>query len=109
PKDFVPAVGQGAVAVECRTDDHATRAALATVTDPDTYDAVSVERAWLRELGSGCSSPVGAHVIGATLWAFLAGDAGVQRRQLDLVGDASADHAAAAGLARAMRDAAMVR
>jgi hydroxymethylbilane synthase len=109
PEYFVPAVGQGAVAVECRVDDHATRDALATVNDPATYDAVSVERAWLGELGSGCSSPVGAHVVDGTLWAFLAGDTGVQRRQIDLVGDPRVDRAAAATLASAMRDAAMVR
>ena len=106
---FVPAVGQGAVAVECRADDHVARAALASVNDPATYDAVSVERAWLGELGSGCSSPVGAHVVDATLWAFLAGDTGVQRRQIDLVGDASVDQAAASALASAMRDAAIAR
>ena len=53
--------------------------ALAAIDHASTRSAVTVERAWLAELGSGCSAPVGAHVMDGTLMAFLAGSAGVQR------------------------------
>jgi hydroxymethylbilane synthase len=69
---FVPAVGQGCVAVECRRDDHETRELLDAIDHPGTRHDVEVERAFLAELGSGCSLPVGAHVSDGTLWTFLA-------------------------------------
>ena len=59
--DMVPQVGQGALAVECRADDDATRVRLAAIDDREVRDAVEAERAFLGELGSGCSLPVGAH------------------------------------------------
>ncbi|WP_116999075.1 hydroxymethylbilane synthase [Desertimonas flava] len=69
---FVPAVGQGCVAVECRADDDAALAALGVVDDVTTRHAVEVERAYLAELGSGCSLPVAAHVTDVGLHVFLA-------------------------------------
>jgi hydroxymethylbilane synthase len=71
-RDFVPAVGQGCVAVECRDDDVATLEDLRAIDHAETRHAVEVERAFLAELGSGCSMPVGAHVASGTLWTFLA-------------------------------------
>jgi len=73
---MVPAVGQGCVALECRADDHATLATLAMVDDAETRHAVVAERAFLAELGSGCSLPIGAHIVEGQLIAFLANDAG---------------------------------
>ena len=70
--EFVPAVGQGCVAVECRVDDAPTLDVVAAIDHSDTRHAVEVERAFLAELGSGCSLPVGAHVRAGTLWTFLA-------------------------------------
>ena len=85
PTRFVPAVGQGCVAVECRDGDAATAAALAAIDHAPTRHAVIVERAFLHELGSGCSLPVGAHCDGATLDAFLAGEAEtVFRERIDV-------------------------
>jgi len=69
---FVPAVGQGCVAVECRTDDADTIDALRGVDDRMTRRAVEIERAFLAELGSGCSLPVAGHVDGDRLHVFLA-------------------------------------
>ena len=69
---FVPAVGQGCVAVEVRGDDVATTVAVAELDDAATRAQVEVERAFLAELGSGCSLPVGAHVAGEVLHTFLA-------------------------------------
>jgi len=69
---FVPAVGQGCVAVECRLDDADTIAALTAIDHVPTRDRVEVERAFLGELGSGCSLPVAGHVMGGRLHVFLA-------------------------------------
>ena len=53
PSEFVPAVGQGCVAVECRDDDRTTRNALRSIDHEPTRRAVTIERAFLAELGSG--------------------------------------------------------
>ncbi len=60
PATLLPQVAQGALAVECRVDDDATRAALAAIDDPVAAAAVAAERAFLAELGGGCSLPCGA-------------------------------------------------
>ena len=89
--DFVPAVGQGSVAVECRADDAGTIAAVSAVDHAETRHAVEVERAFLAELGAGCTSPVGAHVVDGVLHTFLA-DLSTGRSADDrvaLVGDRS--------------------
>jgi hydroxymethylbilane synthase len=69
---FVPAPGQGCVAIECRTDDAATVDLVAALDDDPTRAAVERERRFLAELGSGCSLPVGAYCDGLTLTGFLA-------------------------------------
>ncbi len=69
---FVPAVGQGCVAVECRSDDEGTRGVLSAVDHAATRRAVEIERAFLAQLGSGCSLPVGGHVRDGVLTVFLA-------------------------------------
>ena len=60
PLQMLPAPGQGALAVECREDDHTTRGALAVLDDDDTRACVTAERAVLAALEAGCSAPVGA-------------------------------------------------
>jgi hydroxymethylbilane synthase len=57
---MLPAVGQGALAIECRSDDSATLAAVAPIDDPSTHAAVLAERALLAHLRGGCMAPVGA-------------------------------------------------
>ncbi len=59
--ELIPQVGQGALAVECRSDDEAVIARLKPIDDPHTRLAVEAERCLLAELGSGCSLPVGAY------------------------------------------------
>ena len=61
PATFVPSPGQGCVAIECRSDDDEMLAMLAAVDHEPSRRAVEVERAFLAELGAGCSLPVGAH------------------------------------------------
>jgi hydroxymethylbilane synthase len=60
---FVPQVAQGALAVECRVDDAATRAAVAPLEHRPSRRAVDAERAWLAAIGGGCDLPAGAHAI----------------------------------------------
>ncbi|HEV8060754.1 MAG TPA: hydroxymethylbilane synthase [Gemmataceae bacterium] len=59
PSWMLPAVGQGALGLECRDGDAATRAILGQLNDPATFVTVAAERAFLRTLGGGCSLPVG--------------------------------------------------
>lgn len=69
PEWMLPAVGQGALGLECRADDAMTRALLGRLDDPPTRQAVQAERAFLHALGGGCQVPLGAlgRVTGATL------------------------------------------
>ncbi|HET9443285.1 MAG TPA: hydroxymethylbilane synthase [Acidimicrobiales bacterium] len=60
PAVMLPQVGQGALAVECREGDDATRRDLAAIEDATTRRAVDAERAFLAGLGGGCDLPVGA-------------------------------------------------
>ena len=69
PGWMLPAVGQGALGLECRAEDAVTRALLRGLDDPPTRQAVQAERSLLRGLGGGCLVPVGADatVAGETL------------------------------------------
>lgn len=65
PDAMVPAPGQGALAVECRSDDAGLAALLAAVDDAPTRAAVAAERGLLAALEAGCSAPVGAYAAPA--------------------------------------------
>jgi hydroxymethylbilane synthase len=60
PPRFLPAVGQGALGIECRASDATTRRLLAPLDDPATRRAVLAERAALAELEGGCMIPMAA-------------------------------------------------
>jgi len=60
-EQMIPAVGQGALAVQCRADDADTLAALQAIHHEPTAIAIAAERAFLIELQGGCSVPAGAH------------------------------------------------
>ena len=60
PPEFYPAVGQGALGAECRSDDEPTRAVLSGINDLATWRAAVAERAMLSRLRVGCHAPVGA-------------------------------------------------
>lgn len=60
PMQMLPAPAQGALAVECRAGDEATRELLGLIDDADARAAAAAERAVLAELEAGCSAPVGA-------------------------------------------------
>jgi hydroxymethylbilane synthase len=61
PKVVLPQVAQGALAVECRADDAATRSLLARIDDAAVRSTVSAERAFLATLGGSCELPCGAY------------------------------------------------
>jgi hydroxymethylbilane synthase len=61
PTDLVPAVGQGALALETRLGDPLAERIAAVLNHPETDLAVRAERAFLRALRGGCQAPAGAH------------------------------------------------
>ena len=63
PEVFVPAVGQGALAVEARVDDPRIGALLARLDHAATRACALAERACLRRLGASCNSPMAAHAV----------------------------------------------
>lgn len=61
PVTFLPAAGQGAIAIECRSGDEATIHAIRALNHAETESRVTAEREFLKILGAGCQTPVGAH------------------------------------------------
>ena len=103
--EFLPAVGQGALALECRADDGATRALLAAVDQPAAATAVAAERAFLAAVGGDCNSAIAAHATLAggrlTLRALVTDPDG--RRRLEERDTAPAADAEALGRTVATR------
>ena len=60
PPDFLPAVGQGALGLQCRASDRQVQDLISCLDDPDTRQAVSGERAFLARLEGGCQVPIAA-------------------------------------------------
>ena len=60
---FVPAVGQGILAVEVRRDDADTRRLVAQLDHADTHVCARAERAYLGRLGASCNTPMAAHAV----------------------------------------------
>ena len=106
PATFVPSPGQGCVAIECRTGDDEMIEVLAAIDDSPSRRAVEIERAFLAELGSGCSLPVGAHATDRTLTAFLGATSGPQHviETIELPDDHDLAVVHGAALASSMRD-----
>ena len=99
PLQMLPAPGQGALAIECRSNDTELLSQLAGLEDPASRAAVSAERAVLATLEAGCSAPVGAwaEVVegedGDELWIravalSLDGGLSVRKSMTGEVGDA---------------------
>lgn len=66
-EEFLPAVAQGAIAVETRGDDNRTRQMVARINHAPTFIAVACERAFLAALDGSCKTPLAGH-------ATLSGD-----------------------------------
>lgn len=61
PETMLPAPGQGALGVQCRSEDEDVLELLKAIDDPEARAATTAERAFLRELGGGCAAPVAAY------------------------------------------------
>jgi hydroxymethylbilane synthase len=59
PPLMYPAVGQGAIGIECRSDDIELQSLLAKINDPNTFASVTAERSLLSTLRAGCHAPLG--------------------------------------------------
>jgi hydroxymethylbilane synthase len=105
PEQSLPAVGQGALGIECREDDVATRAILSAMHDPVSALCVAAERGVLIALEGDCKTPIAAHAervdAGMRLRAFVSDPDGSRFRDADLTlaWPASEDAAHRIGLA----------
>lgn len=61
PQTFIPAVSQGALAVECREDDEEVLEILASIHDKEVENCIQLERSFLSLMNADCTFPVGAH------------------------------------------------
>jgi hydroxymethylbilane synthase len=98
PDDLLPAVGQGALALECRADDARTRTLLAAVGDADTETAIAAERAFLVDIGGDCNTPLAAHATVTDDVVRLRVQVSTPDGRERLADDASAPRADAAAL-----------
>jgi hydroxymethylbilane synthase len=80
PMLVLPQAGQGAIAVQCRADDHATSALLSAIDDEPSHRCLRAERAVLAHVGGSCTVPVAA-------WATVDGTGEVLVRGLVASGD----------------------
>jgi hydroxymethylbilane synthase len=100
--EFLPAPGQGVIAVECRTDDEATRGLLWGIDHTATRVAATAERGFLSALGTGCALPVAAYAqVDGELVALRAMIAG-QHGHRHTFGDGSAPWAEAEEMGRGL-------
>lgn len=99
PQWMLPAVGQGALGIECRADDRETGALLRQMDDSTTRQAIVAERSLLFALGGGCQMPLGAlaTVTGDTLTLRAAVVGGPTSRRLEGAIHGPATDAAALG------------
>lgn len=106
---MLPAVGQGALAVECRAEDAATRALLQDLNHVPTRAAVTAERAVLRGLGGGCLLPLAVLASAAgdmlKLRAALFGADGETKTEREATGKTGEAEALGTRVAAALRQA----
>jgi hydroxymethylbilane synthase len=84
PDQCVPAAGQGALAVQCRTDDRQTRQLVDQIDHREAHAEIAAERAFLRGMGGGCQVPIGA------LGRYLGGEIQLMTMVADTAGSALA-------------------
>jgi hydroxymethylbilane synthase len=91
PPLLYPAVGQGALGIECRSDDEETLSLLSQITDSATLAAVKAERSLLAELQAGCHAPLGVSTSSdsnrLTLEAVVLSHDGIQRLHAEFTGE----------------------
>jgi hydroxymethylbilane synthase len=93
PDEMLPAVGQGAIGVVCRTDDARTRGLLAPLNDANAATAVACERAFLKELDGSCKTPIAglAEIDGEVLRfrGLILSPDGHSRHEVEITGPAA--------------------
>lgn len=100
--EFLPAPGQGALGVQCRSDDTDTLTLLAALDHAETRAAVEAERGLLAALGSGCSLPVGAYATVSGELLALRGMLSQDDSAIPDFGDATGPVSEAAEIGRAL-------
>ena len=113
----LPAVGQGAVGIECRLDDEPTMLLLAALNDDDTATRVKAERAMNTRLEGGCQVPIGSYAVleGENIWlrglvgspdgtTMIRGERRGPRSQAEQLGMSLADELLANGARAILRD-----
>jgi hydroxymethylbilane synthase len=118
PDEMLPAVAQGALALEARADDAATRARLAALEDPATRTCVEAERGFLARIEGGCQVPIAGHATLAggtvTVRALVAaldgariirGERSGPRASARALGEALAEDLLSRGAAAILREA----
>jgi hydroxymethylbilane synthase len=93
PEVCLPAIGQGALGIECRRDDERVNRLLAVLDDPHARTCVTAERAFLARLEGGCQVPIAAHATLAEdrlrLQGLIAGVRGERVLRDELTGAAA--------------------
>jgi hydroxymethylbilane synthase len=106
PERFLPAPAQGALAVQVRADDAATRMIVEAIDDRQTRTLVEAERIVLRRLHPGCHAPVGVYArrVGQriVMSAFASRPDGTDELRCQVEGNFAAAQAVAEGLAEKM-------
>jgi hydroxymethylbilane synthase len=92
PEWWVPAPGQGALAVQCRAGDSAIESQIALLADADCVAATRWERDFLRVIEGGCSTPFGCHVIGQRAHLGMASDNGWSANSVEIPPELSDPH-----------------
>ena len=98
PRVWIPAPGQGAVAIQCRAGDNELGALLAVVNDQLTADDTSIERLCLQHLEGGCTTPFGCYAEGMDLCLGLDAHGGWRRAIVRRASPADAAGQAAIGV-----------
>ena len=105
---FTPAVGQGALGIEIRSEDEEIATLVSKINDEPTWQCVSAERAFLQALGGGCRAPIAALGIVSDgifkLSGMVAGVDGVHILRATEEGSASAAEQIGKRLARKMAE-----
>lgn len=112
PEESLPAIGQGALALECRADRAELAAALQPLADVETRLATTAERAFGHKLAASCRTPLAAYAMarGGKLWlrGFIASRDGSRALQGERSAEV-ADIGAAAALGAALGDEFLAR
>jgi hydroxymethylbilane synthase len=109
PETILPAVGQGALGIECRADDYATRRLIAALHHPPTAVCVSAERALNARLEGGCQVPIAAYAEVSNDTLHLRALVGAPDGSRVLHGDIQGETVRAVELGRGLADTLLAR